>query len=92
LPHAILLSECDNERIKVPKNLQPTAAPSLTSIRENCACEPKPSNRSGTKYSRLIANAVIYYNVAISSRVLEQRPAAGDQKAVKILMGILPVA
>jgi hypothetical protein len=42
--------------------------------------------------SRLIANAVIYYNAAISSRVLEQRHAAGDDGTVEILKGISPVA
>jgi hypothetical protein len=42
--------------------------------------------------SRLIANAVIYYNAAISSRVLRQRQVAGDKAAVDILKGISPVA
>lgn len=42
--------------------------------------------------SRLIANAVIYYNAAISSRVLEQKQANGDQKAVGIIKGTSPVA
>jgi TnpA family transposase len=42
--------------------------------------------------SRLIANAVIYYNAAISSRVLERKQASGDQRAVDILEGTSPVA
>jgi TnpA family transposase len=42
--------------------------------------------------SRLIANAVIYYNAAISSRVLERKQAAGDNETVEILKGISPVA
>jgi Tn3 transposase DDE domain len=42
--------------------------------------------------SRLIANAVIYYNAAISSRVLQHKQAAADDETVEILKGILPVA
>jgi len=42
--------------------------------------------------SRLIANAVIYYNTALLSRVYEQKRAAGDQQALEILPGISPVA
>jgi TnpA family transposase len=42
--------------------------------------------------SRLIANTVIYYNAAISSRVLEQKQATGDDETVEILKGISPVA
>jgi TnpA family transposase len=40
--------------------------------------------------SRLIANAVIYYNTALLSRVYEQTRAAGDQQALAILPGISP--
>ena len=42
--------------------------------------------------SRLIANAVIYYNTALLSRVYEHKRAAGDQQALAILSGISPVA
>jgi len=42
--------------------------------------------------SRLIANAIIYYNTLLLSRVYEQKLAAGDQEAIKILRGISPVA
>ena len=42
--------------------------------------------------SRLIANAVIYYNTAISSRVLERKQAAGDNETVEVLKGLSPVA
>ena len=42
--------------------------------------------------SRLIANAIIYYNTLLLSRVYEQKVAAGDLEAVKILKGISPVA
>lgn len=42
--------------------------------------------------SRLIANAVIYYNTALLSRVYEHKRAAGDQQALAILAGISPVA
>jgi TnpA family transposase len=42
--------------------------------------------------SRLIANAIIYYNTLLLSRVYEQKAAAGDLDAIKILQGISPVA
>src|ERR1700712_4857031 len=42
--------------------------------------------------SRLIANAIIYYNTLLLSRVYEQKVAASDLEAVKILKGISPVA
>jgi TnpA family transposase len=42
--------------------------------------------------SRLIANAIIYYNTLLLSRVYEQKLAADDQEAIKILRGISPVA
>jgi TnpA family transposase len=42
--------------------------------------------------ARLIANAVIYYNATIASRVLEQKQAAGDDETVELLKGISPVA
>lgn len=42
--------------------------------------------------SRLIANAVIYYNTALLSKVYEQKLATGDQAATEILRGISPVA
>ncbi len=42
--------------------------------------------------SRLIANAIIYYNTLLLSRVYEQKAAAGDLEAVDILKGISPVA
>lgn len=42
--------------------------------------------------SRLIANAIIYYNTALLSRVYDQKRAAGDTAAIKILEGISPVA
>jgi TnpA family transposase len=42
--------------------------------------------------SRLIANAIIYYNTLLLSRVYEQKQAAGDHAAVKIIQGISPVA
>ena len=42
--------------------------------------------------SRLIANAIIYYNTLILSRVYEQKLAAGDEEAVKILRKTSPVA
>ena len=42
--------------------------------------------------SRLIANAVIYYNSVLLSRVYEQKQAAGDQKALEIIEGISPIA
>lgn len=37
--------------------------------------------------SRLIANAIIYYNTLLLSRVYEQKLAANDQEAIKILRG-----
>ena len=42
--------------------------------------------------SRLIASAIIYYNTLLLSRVYEQKLAADDQEAIKILRGTLPVA
>ncbi len=42
--------------------------------------------------SRFIANAIIYYNTLLLSRVYEQKLAADDQEAIKILRGISPVA
>ena len=42
--------------------------------------------------SRLIANAIIYYNTLLLSRVYEQKVAAGDLEAIKILKGTSPVA
>jgi hypothetical protein len=41
--------------------------------------------------SRLIANAIIYYNTLLLSRVYEQKLAADDQEAIKILRGTSPV-
>ena len=42
--------------------------------------------------SRLIANAIIYYNTLLLSRVYEHKLAANDQDAIEILKGISPVA
>ena len=42
--------------------------------------------------SRLITNAVIYYNTVLLSRVYEQKQAVGDQNALTQLQGISPVA
>jgi len=42
--------------------------------------------------SRLITNAVIYYNTVLLSRVYEQKQATGDQGAQAIIKGISPVA
>lgn len=42
--------------------------------------------------SRLITNAVIYYNTVLLSRVYEQKQAAGDQEAQAVIKGISPVA
>ncbi|KDP86637.1 transposase [Cupriavidus sp. SK-3] len=42
--------------------------------------------------SRLIANAIIHYNVALLSRVYEQKRAAGDHDAMELIRGLSPVA
>ena len=42
--------------------------------------------------SRLITNAVIYYNTVLLSRVYEQKQVAGDEGAQAIIKGISPVA
>jgi TnpA family transposase len=42
--------------------------------------------------SRLIANAVIYYNTLLLSRVYEQKRAAGDHEAADIVKGVSPNA
>jgi Tn3 transposase DDE domain len=42
--------------------------------------------------SRLIANAVIYYNTLLLSRVYEQKLASGDQVAADIVKAISPNA
>ncbi len=41
---------------------------------------------------RLITNAIIYYNIALLSKVYEQKCAAGDQQAIDVLRNISPVA
>jgi hypothetical protein len=42
--------------------------------------------------SRLIANAVIYYNTALLSRVYEQKQADDDYEAMEIIKGVSPIA
>ncbi|MBS3910867.1 MAG: Tn3 family transposase [Hydrogenophaga sp.] len=42
--------------------------------------------------ARLIANAVIYYNTALLSKVYEQKVAAGDLDAIAFIQGMSPVA
>jgi hypothetical protein len=42
--------------------------------------------------ARLIANAIIYYNTLLLSRVFAQKLATGDAEAMTILQGISPVA
>jgi hypothetical protein len=42
--------------------------------------------------SRFIANAIIYCNTLLLSRVYEQKLAADGQEAIKILRGTSPVA
>ena len=42
--------------------------------------------------SRLITNAVIYYNMALLSKVYEHKSAASDQQAMAVIQGISPVA
>jgi len=42
--------------------------------------------------SRLIANAVIFYNTALLSKIYAQKLASGDQATIDILRGISPVA
>jgi TnpA family transposase len=42
--------------------------------------------------SRLIANAIIYYNTLLLSRVYEQKVAADDLEAIKFLKSTSPVA
>ena len=42
--------------------------------------------------SRLIANAIIYYNTLLLSRVYDQKLAASDLEAIKFLKGTSPVA
>ena len=42
--------------------------------------------------SRLITNAVIYYNTALLSRVYEQKQAINDQTAMDAIQGMSPVA
>ena len=42
--------------------------------------------------SRLLTNAILYYNTALLSKVYEQKVAAGDQEAIKLLRGISPCA
>lgn len=42
--------------------------------------------------SRLIANAIIYYNTELLSKVYEQKRVAGDEEAIKVLRGVSPVA
>jgi len=42
--------------------------------------------------TRLVANAIIYYNTLLLSRVAEQKLAAGDREAFENLKGVSPVA
>jgi TnpA family transposase len=42
--------------------------------------------------SRLIANAVIYYNTLLLSRVYEQKLAASDEAAIELMRRISPIA
>jgi len=42
--------------------------------------------------SRLIANAVIYYNTALLSRIYAQKQSAGDMAAIDILKHVSPIA
>lgn len=42
--------------------------------------------------SRLIANAIIYYNTALLSKVYEQKRAVEDERAIATLRGVSPVA
>jgi TnpA family transposase len=42
--------------------------------------------------ARLITNAIIYYNMALLSKVYAQKAAANDQQAMTIIRGISPVA
>lgn len=42
--------------------------------------------------ARLIANAIIYYNTALLSRIYDQKLAVGDEAAIAILKGMSPVA
>lgn len=40
--------------------------------------------------SRLITNAIIYYKTALLSKVYEQKRAAGEEEAIKVLRGVSP--
>lgn len=42
--------------------------------------------------TRLIANAIIYYNMLLLSCVAEQKQAAGDMTALEVLRKVSPVA
>ena len=42
--------------------------------------------------SRPIANSIIHHNTLLQSRVYEQKLAAGDMDAIKVLRGVSPVA
>jgi hypothetical protein len=42
--------------------------------------------------SRLMTNAIIYYNTLLLSRVYEQKKAAGDRAAMEAIAGFSPVA
>jgi len=43
-------------------------------------------------YARLIANAIIYYNSAILSRLLAKYEASGNAKALALIKKISPAA
>lgn len=42
--------------------------------------------------SRLIANAIIYYNTELLSKIYAQKLAAGDHAAIEVLRRVSPVA
>ena len=57
-------------------------------FRVKTECEQQTWNEC----SRLIANAVIYYNTALLSRIYAQKKSAGDVAAIAILKHISPIA
>jgi len=42
--------------------------------------------------SRLIANAIVFYNTSLISKIYDQKLVAGDLEAIEILKGMSPVA
>jgi hypothetical protein len=63
-----------------------------TRLHRRSHSEAERSESPQPRRARLIANTIIFYSTLLLSRVYEQKVAAADLEAIKILKGISPVA